>query len=644
MLDIDGIFEHPALPREHLPRAVHARALEAAGQRLRGHRAHAVRRPCATPLRHSRPRPSLAALRARGVRYVILHRGGYGPNKWARIERDLPALRGRAARGGALRRRHRVRARAGARRLEAAMTPAAPCGWSLAAALRPRAPGDCAGGCPANTAGRRTRCCPQDVDAAVGAAVRARMALQVPAAALRAARGGRRARARSPAALLGWDAAGVHDARMTAGRVLSLAMSLGVLDRRLPLRPRARRSRWPACWRRRSSSPSACPSSITRRRRTSTCRTSSGSRSSLLFFLRALRRGADARLRALRAGRRRRRGHQGPGLRALRADRARPGLGRSSRACGRADRRAGRRWLGARVAVAFARALAGSLFNPADGSPTCGSSPARPAPRSACSTTACGGHAELLWQTARHLAFVMGWPSLLAALAGLVLALRDRGTHRALLATLVPVVSYVVFFLAVVLYVYDRFLLPVALVLSLFGGLALARALRARLLARCARGRWPCSPSGRRARPRWTSCSQRDSRYAVEDWLRREVGPAPLVAAVGPLEYLPRLDGLRWRRLGPAASRLRPGRSRRRGGQRRLRAPRRRGIGRARVLRRPRRRLARIPGRAAASATRRGPRAPGHGRAARATGPAASGRTWTRWIRRSWSTGGACRR
>ena len=27
-----------------------------------------------------------------------------------------------------------------------------------------------------------------------------------------------------------------------------------------------------------------------------------------------------------------------------------------------------------------------------------------------------------------------------------------------------------------------------------------------------------------------------DSRYAVEQWLRREVGPGPLVAAVGPLD------------------------------------------------------------------------------------------------------------
>ena len=28
---------------------------------------------------------SIAALRARGVRFVILHRGGFGPNKWARV-------------------------------------------------------------------------------------------------------------------------------------------------------------------------------------------------------------------------------------------------------------------------------------------------------------------------------------------------------------------------------------------------------------------------------------------------------------------------------------------------------------------------------------------------------------------------------
>lgn len=35
---------------------------------------------------------SLDAFRARGARYVIVHRGGQGPNKLARLERDLPAF------------------------------------------------------------------------------------------------------------------------------------------------------------------------------------------------------------------------------------------------------------------------------------------------------------------------------------------------------------------------------------------------------------------------------------------------------------------------------------------------------------------------------------------------------------------------
>jgi hypothetical protein len=166
-----------------------------------------------------------------------------------------------------------------------------------------------------------------------------------------------------------------------------------------------------------------------------------------------------------------------------------------------------------------------------------------------------GGLAELLWQTARHLVFVLGWPALLACLAGVALAARDRARPRALLSTLVPVVSYVLFFLGIVLYVYDRFLLPVALVLALFGGLALATALRAP-------SRWPrvlAAAVLAFAAARAASIDillDHDSRYVVEDWLRREVGPSPLVAAVGPLEYLPRLDGLRWRRLGPAATRL----------------------------------------------------------------------------------------
>jgi len=93
MLDIRGIFEHPAY-HESIYLV----------QSTRGHwktlaNGYAGIEP--TPyvvLRNAvRTFPSaiaLDALRGHDVRYVILHRGGYGPNKWARIERDLPAFAG----------------------------------------------------------------------------------------------------------------------------------------------------------------------------------------------------------------------------------------------------------------------------------------------------------------------------------------------------------------------------------------------------------------------------------------------------------------------------------------------------------------------------------------------------------------------
>ena len=42
--------------------------------------------------------PFLAEMRAIGVRYVVLHRGGYGPNQWARLEAALPGALGHSLR------------------------------------------------------------------------------------------------------------------------------------------------------------------------------------------------------------------------------------------------------------------------------------------------------------------------------------------------------------------------------------------------------------------------------------------------------------------------------------------------------------------------------------------------------------------
>jgi hypothetical protein len=93
MLDINGIFAHPAY-HESIYLV----------QSTRGHwkplvNGYAGIEP--TPyvalrnaLRQFPSAAALDALRGHGVRYVVLHRGGYGPNKWARIERDLPRFTG----------------------------------------------------------------------------------------------------------------------------------------------------------------------------------------------------------------------------------------------------------------------------------------------------------------------------------------------------------------------------------------------------------------------------------------------------------------------------------------------------------------------------------------------------------------------
>jgi 4-amino-4-deoxy-L-arabinose transferase-like glycosyltransferase len=348
--------------------------------------------------------------------------------------------------------------------------------------------------------------------------------------------------------VMGWDAARVHDARMTAGRVLSLVMSLGVLI---------------VVYRcgREIGDPLAgvlgaallvlsVPFVYYAKVANLDVPYLFWFALSLLFFLRARRRmqARDVLLFALAAAAAVATKDQAFALYVLTV----PFLAWEIVRQGGADRRLTLLLGGGAIAYAV---LSGALINPGGWLAHLRliAGPASTAFR--MFDRGLGGHVELLWQTARHLVFVMGWPSLLAALAGLALVWREPARPRAVLATLIPVVSYVVFFLLVVLYVYDRFLLPAALVLALFGGIALARALRS------GSGAWRLATAAVLAFGVARAAAvdlllARDSRYAVEDWLRREVGPAPLIAVVGPLEYLPRLDGLRWRRLGPAASRL----------------------------------------------------------------------------------------
>ena len=148
-----------------------------------------------------------------------------------------------------------------------------------------------------------------------------------------------------------------------------------------------------------------------------------------------------------------------------------------------------------------------------------------------------------------------GWPMFLVSLAGVVMALLTPDRRRVALWLALPVVSYYAGFINVVLYNYDRFMLPVCLVLSLFGGLALDHWLLVR-----GRGR-PWRITGAGAMFLYTMLSAasvdvamlRDSRYTVEQWLSAHVGPGDVVGFMFPQQYYPRLDRFNLAEISSAA-------------------------------------------------------------------------------------------
>jgi hypothetical protein len=134
---------------------------------------------------------------------------------------------------------------------------------------------------------------------------------------------------------------------------------------------------------------------------------------------------------------------------------------------------------------------------------------------------------------------------LLASAGGWIIALRSSSSRGAAAVLTVVVASYHLTFINVVMYAYDRFLLPVCLVQALFAGVWFDRWLTrsAPLLA------W------RRAATAGVFVYSvlyvgmidaqllSNSRYDVERWLRAHAQPRERIGTLFPRRHLPRLDG-----------------------------------------------------------------------------------------------------
>jgi hypothetical protein len=155
------------------------------------------------------------------------------------------------------------------------------------------------------------------------------------------------------------------------------------------------------------------------------------------------------------------------------------------------------------------------------------------------------GQVKLLGLTLKEIRFCLGWPLLIVCLLGLGLALRQRPRNFSLLALPLFGLSYYLFYIAIIGYNYDRFNLPLCVILSFFGGKALSAFIGAR-------PPWPAVAKTVAVAAFAYSFSLaasvdvlmvKDSRYAVERWLHAHVPGGTKVGFVGLPNYLPRLDG-----------------------------------------------------------------------------------------------------
>jgi hypothetical protein len=157
------------------------------------------------------------------------------------------------------------------------------------------------------------------------------------------------------------------------------------------------------------------------------------------------------------------------------------------------------------------------------------------------------GRLALVWITAQLVERSFGWPLFIVSMLGFVVALSDRQTRRPAMYLALMAVSYYAGFIDVILYNYDRYVLPICLVQALFAGVAIDR-----WLARSAGTTSTMSP--------WRLAlvsvalaysvlyastvdvlMLRDSRYTAERWLRGHAGSSDLIGTAFPLVVLPRL-------------------------------------------------------------------------------------------------------
>jgi 4-amino-4-deoxy-L-arabinose transferase-like glycosyltransferase len=163
------------------------------------------------------------------------------------------------------------------------------------------------------------------------------------------------------------------------------------------------------------------------------------------------------------------------------------------------------------------------------------------------------GHFGLLAATAKTFVWAAGFPAALAFVAGAIHHLFS-GRARRLAGLMLPLVTYYVTFLAVILYVYDRFLIAFLPVVAIVGGGLLRAVLRATWLPRVARLAIPVVVvvAAAASAVGMDIVFQQDPRHRAADWIADNVPCGSSVGVMFDGAYVPALACYEVLRLRPS--------------------------------------------------------------------------------------------
>ncbi len=155
------------------------------------------------------------------------------------------------------------------------------------------------------------------------------------------------------------------------------------------------------------------------------------------------------------------------------------------------------------------------------------------------------GHSQMLWQTVKHLNFILSFPIFVLCILGFLYALTRKKKNPLLFVVFLIAPSYYIFFISVLGRNYVRYLLPIYIILSFFGGLCLSYFLHSSrrfkfikyllvILLFVNSAAYSLSVD---------VIMVNDSRYYVEQWMQEHIKKHESIMFIGFINFLPRNKG-----------------------------------------------------------------------------------------------------